>query len=269
MNTGYEFDADEKAMTDGVVFKGGCEVMETSKFFCYLGDGTVPAIFLGGGKYQLYKGGEKKEYDLPQVQSMAKVWMNPSHPMHDKLSMLQVHGKDNGHIEERDTILFFDGMVVAPDHTTLSDDTREMLTLNGNNPCWMPGYGDYDNAWKLTGLPRFGRCILSGSSVTKQLDWGDPMEIQIPGVSIGANTNIFDQYWKKYIADRYDDDSAVVTCYVDLRGMKVDESLLRNFYWFDGALWALNRIIDYSLTTSGPTKCEFVKVQDKTNYTSL
>ena len=50
---------------------------------------------------------------------------------------------------------------------------------------------------------------------------------------------------------------------------EVDESLLRNFYWFDGALWALNRIIDYSLTTSGPTKCEFVKVQDKTNYTSL
>lgn len=269
LNTGYEFDADEKSMTDGILFKGGCEVMETSKFFCYLGGGTVPAVFLGGGKYQLYKGGEKKEHDLPQVQSMAKVWMNPSYPMHDKLSLFQVHGKDNGHIEERDTLLFFDGMVAAPDHTTLSDDTREMLTLNANNPCWLPGYGDYDASWLVSTFPRFARNLISVGSVTKQLDWGDPLEIQIPGVTIGANTNIFDQYWKKYIADRYDDDSAVVTCYVDLRGMKVDESLLRNFYWFDGALWALNRIIDYSLTTSGPTKCEFVKVQDKTNYTSL
>ena len=269
VNTGYEFDADEKSVTGDIVFKGGCEVSETSKFFCYLGDGTTPAVFLGGGKYQLYKGGEKKEYDLPQVMSLARTWMNPSFPMHDKLSMLQIHGKDNGHIEERDTLVFFDGMVVAPGHTTLSDDTRLMLTLNGNNPCWAPGYGDFDPDWLLSGLPRFSRCLLSGTTVTKQLDWGDPLEVQIPGISIGTKTNIFDQYWKKYISDRYDDDSAVLTAFVDLRGMKVDETLFRNFYAFDGALWALNRIVDYSLTTSGPTKCEFVKVQDKTNYTSL
>ena len=66
-----------------------------------------------------------------------------------------------------------------------------------------------------------------------------------------------------------DDDSAVVTAWVDLRGMRVDETLLRQFYAFDGALWALNRIIDHSLTTFGPTKCEFVKVQAITNYTTL
>ena len=118
-------------------------------------------------------------------------------------------------------------------------------------------------------MPNFVRYKMSGSNVTDSLDWGDPLEAQIPGINFPTGTNIFDQYWSKYIADRYDDDSAVITCYVDLRGLKVDENLLRGFYWFDGALWALNRIIDHSLTTSGPTKCEFVKVQDKTNYTTL
>ena len=61
----------------------------------------------------------------------------------------------------------------------------------------------------------------------------------------------------------------MVTAWVDLRGMQVWNDLLRRFYAFDGAVWSLNRITDYSLTTFGPTKCEFVKVQDITNYTTL
>ena len=269
VNTGYDFDADERSMTDGIVFKGGCEVMETSKFFCLLDNGTVPAVFLGGGKYKLYKGGKTKDYDLPQLPAVIRTWTNTSYPMHDKFPLMQFHGKDNAHMDERDTLLLFDGMYTAPGHTTLSDDTRTMLSLNANNPCWLPGYCDYDNDWLLSKLPRFGRYWMSGSNAVLSLDWGDPLEVQIPGITVVSGSGVYSKYWSKYIADRYDDDSAVVTAYVDLRGMKVDETLLRNFYWFDGALWALNRIIDYSLTTPGPTKCEFVKVQDKTNYTSL
>lgn len=269
VNTGYDFDADERSMTDGIVFNGGCEVLETSKFFCLLGNGTVPAVFLGGGKYKLYKGGETKDYELPQLPSVSRTWINASYPMHDKNPLMQFHGTDNAHIDERDTLLFFGGMYTAPGHTTLSDDTRIMLSLNGNNPCWMPGYCDYDNDWLLSKMPRFGRYLMTGSNATTSLDWGDPLEVQIPGINIVSGSSIFAQYWNNYIADRYDDDSAVVTAYVDLRGMRVDQFLLHNFYAFDGALWALNRIIDYSLTTPGPTKCEFVKVQDKTNYTSL
>jgi hypothetical protein len=118
-------------------------------------------------------------------------------------------------------------------------------------------------------MPHFSRYEMSGSTIALQMDWGDPKEIQIPGVTVGASSNVFDQYWGKYIADRYDDDSAVATCYVDFRGMQVGRDLFKQFYAFDGAIWALNKIIDHSLTTSGCTKCEFVKVQDTTNYTTL
>lgn len=271
VNTGYEFDADEKRMTDGIMFRGGCEVLETSKNYCDITvAGTpVPAVFMGGGKYTLYKGNETKDFPLPFYSSITRTWLNPSHPMHDDMPKLQVHGADNAHQNGRDTLLFFTGMKTpVSGHVTLSDDTRTMLSLNGNTPCWMPNYCDYDASWKLSTIPAFSRYVRSGSTIIRQLDWGDPVELQIPGVTIGADSNIFAGYWSKYIADRYDDDSAVVTAWVDLRGMKVDESLLRQFYAFDGAVWALNRIIDHSLTTFGPTKCEFVKVQDKTNYTS-
>ena len=271
VNTGYDFDASQKNLTDGIIFQNGCEALETSKFFCDLtvAGNPVPSVFLGGGKFTLFKGGETKDFDLPQLPSAFKAWVNSSYPMHDKNPLMQFHGEDNAHQDGRDVLLLFDGMYTAPDHTTLSDDTRTMLALNGNNPCWMPGWCDYDAGWLLAKMPRFGRYRMSGGAAVLSLDWGNPLEVQIPGITMSASAPIFPGYWEKYIADRYDDDSAVITAYVDLRGLQVNEDLFRNFYAFDGALWALNRIIDHSLTTIGPTKCEFVKVQDSNNYTSL
>ena len=268
VNTGYSFDATDKRLTDGIVFGNACEVMETSKYFCTLTeDGlNIPSVFLGGGKYALFKGGESKEYDIQYPLKAALVWENSSYPMHDFFPKMQFHGSENAHLDERDTLVFFKGMQsVTSRHVILSDDTRTMLSLNGNNPCWMLG----NSAWELSQMPRFGRYVESSGTIVKSLDFGDPLELQIPGVTVGANSAIFPQYWEKYISDRYDDDSAVVTAWVDLRGMQVWENLLRQFYAFDGAVWALNRIIDHSLTTFGPTKCEFVKVQDITNYTTL
>ncbi len=268
VNTGYEFDATDKRITDKIVFGNACEVVETSKFFCQLTDNglNIPPVFLGGGKYALFKGGENKEYDIPYPLKATLQWDNASYPMHDAFPKMQFHGSENAHLDERDTLVFFNGMEsVSARHIILSDDTRMMLTLNGNNPCWMLG----NTAWELSQLPRFSRYILSANAVQKSLDFGDPLEAQIPGITFATGSNIFSQYWAKYIADRYDDDSVVATCYVDLRGMQVNESLLGRFYAFDGAIWALNKIIDHSLTTSGCTKCEFVKVQDTTNYTTL
>lgn len=274
VNTGYEFDASEKAVTDGIIFNGLATVQETSKYFCDLVDqvaGAVPSLFLGGGKYSLYlAGGDSTDIDLPTFATAFKTWYNTSHPMHDDFPKVQVHGKDNANVDERDTLVFFDGMKTPSSaNLSLTDDTIPMVTLNGNAPCWLPFYCKYDAGAKITSMPQFTRYIYSGGAIAYSLDWGDPLELLIPGLNVGANSGLFEQFWEKYIADRYDDDSAVVTAYVDLRGMKVDENLLRQFYAFDGAVWSLNRIIDYSLTTFGPTKCEFVKVQDITNYTTL
>ena len=272
VNTGYEFDASEKNLTEGIVFTNGCEVLETSKYFCdlYNGGTLIPAVYLGGGKYTLYKGGETKDFDINLPVSIIRQWINTTHPMHDDWPKMQFHGKDNGNLDERDTLVFFQGVTFpASPYTTLSDDTRVMMSLNGNNPCWMPNYCVYEPSWAVSRMPRFGRYLIASDVVDKALDFGTPSEVQIPGITFGASSPVFPRFWEKYIGDRYDDDSAVVTAYVDLRGFQVNENLFRQFYAFDGAIWALNRIIDYSLTTFGPTQCEFVKVQDTTNYTTL
>ena len=66
--------------------------------------------------------------------------------------------------------------------------------------------------------------------------------------------------------DRYDVNTKVMKCRVDLSGHQVGQNLLRKFYWYEGSLWVLNRITNYSLTTYDPVECEFVQVQDKDNY---
>ena len=272
VNTGYEFDASEKNLTKSIVFGNLCSLMEASPFFCNLvKDGkNIPPVFLSGGEYLLFRGSETMSVSLPYLADAAKTWDNSSYPMHDAWDKPQIHGDGDSHIDERDTLVFFNGMKdTSAMHLSLTDDTEMMLYLNGNNPCWMPNYCDVDATWKINKLPHFSRYKWTGPTINTALDFGNPLEIQIPGSVITPTAPIFPQYWERYITDRYDDDSAVVTCYVDLRGMQVNENLFRRFYAFDGAIWTLNRIIDHSLTTNGPTKCEFVKVQDKTNYTTL
>ena len=112
----------------------------------------------------------------------------------------------------------------------------------------------------------FTRNEYLNGDITKTLDFGVPFEVSIPDITYSDGATLYEQYWKKYIEDRYDDDSRVMTCKVDLSGMQVSEELLRNFYYFDGAIWAMNKISNYSLTTYGDTECEFVKVQDIDNY---
>lgn len=268
VNTGYEFDAQEKVMTTDIVFGNLCSLMEASPYFCdlVLNNCKIPSVFLSGGTYILFNGNETMSLDLPYLTNAVKTWWNPSYPMHDAIEKLQLHGPQDAHIDERDTLVFYTGEINTTSMDLyLTDDTEEMLYMNGNNPCWLPGWG---HGWKLNKLPKFSRYIWSGTTINLTLDWGDPIEYQIPGSDLGVNSSVFATYWKKYIEDRYDDDSAVVTCYVDLRGFQVNEDFLCQFYAFDGAVWALNRIIDHSLTTSGTTKCEFVKVQDTTNYTT-
>ena len=58
-----------------------------------------------------------------------------------------------------------------------------------------------------------------------------------------------------------------MTCYVNLYDWDVKQELLRQFYYFNNGIWILNKIDNYDVTSNNTTRCEFIKVQDITNYT--
>lgn len=276
VNTGYGFNADSKDVLDSVRFRGAVETLEKSKHFVDIKSQSIyfPSVFQdAGGTYVLKRAGENEEFNLPTIPLTAtKKWINVDFKTCDAFSKVQFHDAGNKSYEERDTLLFFRGikhLTGITDRYAVTDDSTRMLSLNDGTPCWLLDYQLVDPTCAVSFLPMFSRYkwdYYNSNVVTKSLDFGTPAEIDIPDAIFHVDSSIYTQYWSRYIKDRYDDDSKVMVCSVNLSGMQVDESLFQSFYYYDGALWALNKIINHSLTTWDDTECEFIKVQDKSNY---
>ena len=103
------------------------------------------------------------------------------------------------------------------------------------------------------------------------LDFGRVQELNSPHMDYfpgKENVTAYEKMWRAYFRDRYDINTRVVTAWVNMAGIQVGAESLRKFYYFDGSVWSLNRVINYSVTTDDPVQCEFVKVQDVANYLS-
>lgn len=274
VNTGFEFNSDSKDLLDGIALTGACEVLEKSSCYVDITDGSnfIPSVFVdSGGKYSLKKSdGTMEDKDIPLPSTNAtRNWWNSNHG-NDFMSKIQLHNKDNSANENRDTLVFFTGMKNLTGVTTrlaVTDDNATMMSLNEGVPCWILD-NQLDDANSLVQyLPVFSRYWKDNNGdITSSLDFGTPKEVAIPNINLTEDSSMYAKFWKRYISDRYDNDSRVLTCKVNLMGLQVNEALFRKFYYFDSAIWSLNKIVNHSLTTWDDTTCEFVKVQDKENY---
>lgn len=266
VNTGFEFDATVKDVLSGSPFKGAAEVLEQSKLFynpTWMQGGVeynMPAAFLAGGcKYTLYGPDGSEEFDTGSAAATAPA-MNPTYKGYDVTPKAQLHDDSLKALDGAGVLLFYRG-ADALSRFSLSDDISAMAALNGGTPCWLLEQG----AAALS-VPSFGRYLWDGANIADSFDLGRPAEVDIPGVVYPAGTEIYARFWAAFMADRYHVDTRVVTAWADLRGLPVGEELMRRFFRFDGALWALSKIIDFDLTGTHLTKCEFVKVQAVENY---
>lgn len=269
VDTGYDFDAGTHDVMSGIVFRGAVQILESSKYFCRgaLGALYVPgAFFDAGSTYQLFDAsGAAQSFDLPYPTGIHDYANRTGYPYFDVMDKPQFHGEGNAPFDERDTLLFFVGMDagVAGGEYRVTDDTATMMGLNANTPCW-----DLSGGTALSEIPQFSRYGDRYNNVFyNSLDFGMPAEIPIPGIDFAdLPVTIYARYWEAFIGDRLDVDTCVVRCHVNLDGFQVGQDLLKQFYYFDGAVWSLNKIINYSLTTWDDTECEFVRVQSINNY---
>lgn len=267
IDTGYEFDAGTKILTDGIAFKDAAEVLESSLMFARISiSGRAAHYYFLLPKwetvnYEMWAGDESKSFEM-ECQPEITEYFNPAYPYADRFPKVQLHGADNKAEDGADVLLYFGGMGAGSWY--LTGDSPAMTDLAGG-PCW-----DLTNSGTpLTAIPSFRRVCLSGRNIIESYEWGAPAVRPVPGISYpsGKPTAIYDRWWKRYLADRYAADTRVLTAMVDLRGLPVGQDLLRRFYWYDNALWTLNAIRNHSLTSHDLTECEFVKIQDKTAYT--
>lgn len=154
---------------------------------------------------------------------------------------------------------------------TLTDDVAEMNKLNDKQACWLYTDSLIDAsgnqiAIKRTSLPQYLPYIENSNVVSHSLDFGLPKEVYLDNLVYTEDTTVYDRFWKAFYNDQFNIDTKKVTCWVKLD--RVQQEDLRKFYWWNNAIWLLNKVNDYDITNNGTVQCEFVKVQDTANYTA-
>lgn len=291
VNTGNEFNSETTRVTDGIIYKDAVEVQERNLLFMANydrdGNGNGEEVFnlpiYEAVTLQQWKteNGEEviEETAIESPYERFLFFYNLDYPLSDWLPKVQFHDADDKAVDGSDVLLLFNGIKETPQWHTwarltyrLTDDHPDMQTLNEGEPCW--NFTD-TNSKAITSLPEFRRCItydVDGDAVIQtSYEWGVPSARGVNGTfhksADGEPETIYNRYWKAYQQDRYDDDTFKMTCKVNLRGLRVGQELMRKFFYYDGALFVLNAIRNHSLTTWDDTECEFIRVQDKTNYT--
>lgn len=285
VNTGYDFNADTNDVLESVEFTGGAEVLEKSIYYNNITSGPTGPLGLNGrtricstflngaASYKLYLNGSDKDnsVDLEGITPDATATITPFNvplPAYDIIPKLQCHTDDGSATDGKGILLFLRGSIADDEAAAtayarfiITDDSSAMYDLNGG-PCW-----ELSNGIAASDMPIFGRHWLNGNEIVQTMDFGIPAEIDIPNLSVNSEAAIYTRYWQNYIEDMYNVDTRICSAYVDFRGIQVSDEMLRKFFFFDGAIWRLNGISNYSLTTVGTTQCEFVKVMDMKAYT--
>lgn len=94
-------------------------------------------------------------------------------------------------------------------------------------------------------------------------DFSTPTEIYVPDTYTVPGRDIYDRYWKEYIADLYSVDTRVMTAEIYLEDI---HDSFKKFYWYNNALWVLSSITDWNPETK-ICKATLLKVNNKENYT--
>ena len=99
---------------------------------------------------------------------------------------------------------------------------------------------------------------------TADINFGVPTQIYFTLSVSYPTANLFNGFWSDYVAEITDKDSKLLTCNVYLKLTDIYGLDFSKLIYIDGALWRLNRVIDYNPTNPESTKCEFLRVIELT-----
>ncbi|MCM1176561.1 MAG: 4Fe-4S binding protein [Bacteroides sp.] len=277
-DTQYGFNSDTFGVMNDNVFKNAISLLENSVYYNDITKDKIPlpSVFIDNGNtYTLWNVGsdgkeEAKTLDISRPTVAARV-----HYWHSKYKgydysgadKLQLHGSDGKSVDGSNILLFSTGRYTECKYFHLTDDSYLMEELNGGKMCWDLTQEIFPII-NMMRLPVFSRYIIKNESIEVSLDLGKPQEIGIPSVAYPSDVTVYEKMWKGYFEDRYGkfSQAKVMKCKMDLRGLNVGYGLLRQFYWFENTLWAMNRISNYSITTDDMVEVELVQVYDKHAY---
>ena len=265
IDTGYDFDASAKDVLGGPALRSCVPVSKFSLNLCdaEVGGSYVPSPFIvSGGKYTLVASdGSTLEVNITPGAPVS--YLNTRAPGYD----IPLSGRpefckaDGGGIDGQDCLVWLVGWEDYPNFR-LTDDDALMPTIAGGL-CWLLA----EETLSPLHVPTFSPIEVNGSGgVDWMLSFGAPRELALPGVTLSGVPGIYGLQWGRLMGDRLDVDTKVVRVKVDLTGLQVGPGLLRKFVWWDGCLWSINAIENYSISTYDLADVELVQVHNINNY---
>ena len=287
VDTNFNFNTETEDLIDTIPYRAGIDVLEVDKYFNRWVADEVPSYVYNGFKYSLFKVNgtdlDSTEVEVPVerynfLPINKNDWENT-----DSFAKVQLHSAENEPIDGENILVFYNGGSYDNEQGTkywLTDDTQEMVTLNEGEPCYIlthteetvPTYsvngqvGAQKIAYAFDSLPKFQRNIVGyGGIITHSLSMGEPRTTYVRDTFVNKDMSIYGKCWRKFMTDLYDVNNRKLTCSVRFPE-RPNGMMLRRFYWFDNAIWRLNTVTDWNISSYSSTKCEFVKVMDINNY---
>lgn len=285
LNTNYNFNAETEDLLKNSVFNNAISVVDTSNYYRNFYDSdnnNVPAFVVDNLTYKLSYINEETEIEVYGSNiinlSKTKKWnIKTGYDFTDKLGFYNYDNNVKNLAEINSCLVFYNGKIspktIDGDDIPiwLTDDVQEMYQLNEKR-CHLYTNSEYNIlnqriAYKLNEIPKFGRYKTSGNNIVASMDFAVPKEFYLFNTNYPDTSTIYQKYMADFYADQLDINTKKVTAYVNLNGLKINSDSLRNFYYFNNCIWILNKIDGYDINNFNTVKCEFIKVNNISNYT--
>ena len=283
--TGYNFNYDSDNFYSENIYQQIVPVIDSDRLFRNFYDSNghpVPSWLVDNASYELFNNGESTTIDLygrNLINAASTVeWNTGGQDVWAKSAFFSLDSDEKSLVEIESALLMWNGVKETVDsngnniYFWITDNVEEMNDLNDNEPCYIYTESEYDVqnhkiAIKTNELPQYINCIVDSSdNVTYSLDFGVPKEIYMGNLNYSPDAPIYANFWRSFYNDQFNIDTKKVTCFVKLDNMNQD--FLREFYFFDNAIWVLNKVDSYDVNSDATVRCEFIKVQDIYDYTN-
>lgn len=194
-------------------------------------------------------------------------------PRKDVIDRIESASSDDGQGLNASSWYFRGKNVDCLDGVYLTDDSELMNNLSEScyyKRTWLEdciSKGD-EYVRKMYEMPTFNVVSTSGSMKYGCL-FNCPKEDYTSRKEISKANGyyIYDNFWNKYIDERYNVQNKKVTAYFNITPYDYLNFDFNKLIILDGQLFMINKIFDYDLNTSASTKCELVQVSDPSAYT--
>ena len=95
---------------------------------------------------------------------------------------------------------------------------------------------------------------------TIDINFGVPNEFYFTLLNPYPTANLFNSWWDEYLAEIINKDSKLLSCYLYLTVQDIYSLDFAQLIYIDGALWRLNKVVDFNPSIPQTTKCELLRV---------